>query len=64
MALINLNDFELAQLADWDWLDADGAILTRITNKAAYEATMALYAELICKRPGGQAIILGIEEEG
>jgi hypothetical protein len=64
MALINLNDFELAQLADWDWLDADGAILTRIANKAAYEATMALYAELICKRPGGQALIIGIEEEG
>lgn len=64
MALINLNDFELAQLADWDWLDADGAILVRIANKAAYEATMALYAELLCKRPGGQAIILGIEEEG
>jgi hypothetical protein len=64
MALINLNDFELAQLSDWDWLDADGAILTKIANKAAYEATMALYAELICKRPGGQAIITGIEEEG
>ncbi|MDD4565733.1 MAG: phage major capsid protein [Eubacteriales bacterium] len=64
MALINLNDFQLAQLGDWDWLDADGAILTRIANKAAYEATMALYAELICKRPGGQAIITGIVEEG
>lgn len=64
MMLINLDNFMLAQLSDWDWLDADGAILSRVANKPAFEATMALYAELVCKKPSAQAIIKGIAEEG
>lgn len=64
MMLINMDNFMLAQLSDWDWLDADGAILSRISNKPAFEATMALYAELVCKKPSAQAIIKGILEEG
>lgn len=58
--IINTNDFTLAQVADWGWLDADGAILSRVPNKAAYEATLTKYCELICRKPASQAKVTGI----
>lgn len=60
--LLNTEHFTLAQLADWEWMDADGSILTRIADKAAYEAALTKYCELICKMPSAQAKITGIQE--
>lgn len=58
--LINTNDFVLAQLCDWSWLeDEDGKILKQVPGKAAYSATLVKYAELICKKPCAQGIITG-----
>lgn len=58
--IINTDDFTLAQVADWGWLDADGAILSRVPNKAAYEAALTKYCELICRKPASQALVTGI----
>lgn len=56
---VNTADFVLCQLCDWEWLeDEDGKILKQIPGKAAYSATLVKYAELICKKPCGQGIIL------
>lgn len=60
--MINTDNFMLAQLADWGWMDADGAILARVADRAAYEATLTKYAELVCKHPAAQAVITGIAE--
>ena len=58
--LINTDDFVLAQLCDWAWLeDEDGKILKQVPGKAAYSATLVKYAELICKRPCAQGVITG-----
>ena len=58
--LVNTADFCLAQLCDWAWLeDEDGKILKQVPGKAAYSATLVKYAELICKKPCGQAKITG-----
>lgn len=57
---LNTADFKLARLADWDWMDLDGKILSRIANKAAYEGSMVCYQELICKKIRGQARITGL----
>lgn len=59
--LINTADFVLSQVADWGWMDADGSILTRVANKAAYEAALTKYCDLICKKPFAQAKITGID---
>lgn len=32
--------------SDWDWMDNDGAVLSRVSNQDAYEATMFKYHEL------------------
>ena len=58
--LINTDDFVLAQLCDWAWLeDEDGKILKQVPGKAAYSATLVKYAELICKRTCAQGVITG-----
>lgn len=55
---LNTDDFCLAQLCDWEWLEDDsGKILTQIPGKPAFGATLVKYAELICKKPCGQAML-------
>lgn len=55
---INTEDFSLHQLCDWEWLeDEDGKILKQVPGKASYSATLVKYAELICSKPCGQAMI-------
>lgn len=58
---LNTDDFSLNQLCDWEWLeDEGGKILKQIPGKAAYSATLVKYAELICKKPCGQAMLKNI----
>lgn len=55
---LNSEDFALYQLCDWEWLeDEDGKILKQIPGKAAYSATLVKYAELVCRKPCGQAML-------
>ena len=55
---LNTDDFTLCQLCDWEWLeDDDGRILKQIPGKAAYGATLVKYAELVCRKPCGQAML-------
>ena len=64
MFLLNTDDFALYQLCDWEWLeDEDGKILKQSPGKAAYSATLVKYAELICKKPCGQAIICDFDPD-
>lgn len=58
---LNTDDFSLNQLCDWEWLeDESGKILKQVPGKAAYTATLVKYAELICKKPCGQAMLKNI----
>ena len=49
-------------MKDWDWLDKDGSMFTRVANKPAWEATLVCYADLGCQRPAGQRMLYGITE--
>jgi hypothetical protein len=62
MALLSLDNMEFARLADWHFMDDDGKVLSRIKDKPAYEATMTCYAEVLCSKPGANALIKGITE--
>lgn len=62
MYLLNTNDFTLHELCDWKWLEGeDGRILRQNQNYPTYSATLVKYAELICDKPCGQALISGIK---
>ena len=63
MYLLNSEDFTLHQLCDWAWLEAeDGKILKQNANKPTYSATLVKYADLLCNKPCGQAMLTGIKE--
>ena len=63
MYILNSSDFKLHQLCDWRWLEGDdGRIIKQVSGKPVYTATLVKYADLICDRPIGQAMISGITE--
>ena len=46
------------------WLeDENGKVLRQNAGKPTYTATLVKYADLICTRPCGQAVLTGIVEE-
>ena len=63
MYLLNTDDFALHQLCDWKWLEGeDGRVIKQVANKPVYSATLVKYADLVCTRPCGQAMLSGITE--
>lgn len=63
MFLLNTNEFNLHQLCDWKWLEGeDGRVIRQTLGKPTYQATLVKYADIICNKPHGQAMITGIEE--
>jgi hypothetical protein len=48
MYFLTLKDLQVYRMSDYDWMDQDGAILSRITGYDAYEAVLFRYAELGC----------------
>ena len=62
MYLLNTNDFTLHELCDWKWLEGeDGRILRQNADQPTYSATLVKYAELICDKPCGQALLTKIK---
>jgi hypothetical protein len=57
---LNSDSFGMHQLCDWTWLSGDdGSILKQIDGKAAYNATLVKYADLICEKPFLQGKLTG-----
>ena len=63
MYVLNTQDFKMHQLCDWRWLEGDdGRVIKQVANKPVYTATLVKYADMLCDRPNGQAMISGITE--
>lgn len=63
MYLLNTKEFNLHQLCDWKWLEGeDGRVIKQNLNRPTYSATLVKYADIICNKPSGQAMITGIKE--
>lgn len=63
MYLLNTQEFNLHQLCDWKWLEGeDGRVIKQNANRPTYSATLVKYADIICNKPSGQAMITGIKE--
>jgi len=50
------------QAADWEWMDEDGSVFSRIQNKDAYEATMFSYQTLTTSQRNAHARIEMLNE--
>lgn len=59
---LSTKNFTLNRIDDWDWLDKNGNILSRISNSAIYEAILSFYGDLGCDLIRGQGRLTGIEE--
>lgn len=53
---------KLYQLSDWDWMQEDGAILSRVSGEDAYEAVMYKYCELGCSARNAHTLLSDITE--
>jgi hypothetical protein len=60
MYFLRLADIHWMVMADLDWMDRDGNILTRELNKDAYKATLFTYRDLITTRPANQSVIFDL----
>lgn len=62
MMCLDLNDWRLYHMGDFEWMDQDGAMLSRISGRAGYEATLLRYCDIGCQKPRGQVELFGITE--
>ena len=63
MDFLNIQDtFSMLSIGElFDWMDLDGSVLKAVSGKAQYEAILTSYAEMMCKQPGANVRISGIE---
>lgn len=59
---LNTTAFQYMTLQEWDWMDADGAVLSRVSGQAAYGATLEKMAEMVCTQRNANFVMKGITE--
>lgn len=62
MYFVALKHLEFGILEDWDWMDKDGAVLCRVPNKDAYEATLRTYCYFGADRINCHGVIRDLKE--
>jgi hypothetical protein len=60
---LDLSNWALYHIEDWDWLNEDGAILHRVSDKPVWEASLVRYCDLGCSKPKGNFMMTGITEQ-
>ena len=60
MYFLTLKDLQLYRMSDYNWMDRDGSILSRISGYDAYEAVLFRYAELGCNNRRTSGVITDI----
>ncbi len=59
---INRGHLKQHQASDWEWMDEDGAVLSRVPGEDAYGATMFKYHELTTDKRNAHTVILDLLE--
>lgn len=54
---LTTKDLAIYRMSDYEWMSKDGSVLSRMSAKDAYEATIFRYAELGCKRRNSQGVL-------
>jgi hypothetical protein len=60
--LLNLDHIFEHRMSDWEWMDEDGAVLSRVPNADAYEATMFIYHQLTTDQRNVHGLINDVTE--
>ena len=59
---MDLTDWALYHMGDFDWMDKDGSMFDRVQNVAAWEATLRRYMDIGCQKPKAQVELYNINE--
>ncbi len=59
---INPKALRICRMADFDWMDDDGAVLARVNNTDAYEATLYHYGDIACVARNALGALVGQNE--
>ena len=54
---LTTSDLAIYRMSDYEWMDMDGNVLSRISGYDAYEAVLYRYAELGCVRRNSQGVL-------
>lgn len=57
MFFLDMSTFALFQDSEGQWMDEDGAILHRVTDSHAYEASWFRFVQLVCDQPAANCVI-------
>lgn len=60
---LDMSTIKMYQIMDYQWLDEDGAVLSRVANKAVWAATLAKYCDTGINKPAGSYVMNGITEK-
>ena len=60
MYFLTMKDLQLYRMSDYEWMEKDGAVLSRLTGYDAYEAVLFRYAELGCNNRQTHGVITDI----
>jgi len=59
---LDTRNWKVYEIGDWNWMEKDGAILSRVSGKPVYEATLRKYCDLGCDKIRGQWELTGLTE--
>ena len=62
MFFLDTDYLQILELSDFDWMQEDGAILSRVAGKDAYGATLYRYLELGCTSRNAQTLLSDVIE--
>ena len=63
MYFLTTKELNIYRMSDYNWMQKDGAVLSRITGYDAYEAVLYRYAELGVTRRNTQGVLCDIDYE-
>lgn len=55
--VVNTDHLKSPEMSDWEWMDEDGAILSRVDDKHNYEATLYKFHEFITDQRNAHALV-------
>jgi hypothetical protein len=61
MYFLDTDHLQIMQMADWNWMDKDGAVLSRVAGYDAYEAVLYWYADLTTDKPRAHSFLRDIK---
>ena len=58
---VDTEHLQIMQMSDWNWMDRDGSVLSRVSGSDAYEAVIYWYADLTTDRPRAHSFLRDVQ---